>query len=252
MRDEEITSAEALVLKEAAAEAADVVDEALNAVVASPLLGVAGNYLQALAERNDKALAAARLDAVEDEVIGLRDAFEKLKVSLAKAGMRPDRSDALTQAAIASEFVRDVSESKTTQKRTALVNATVHQYDPRKGAPATRDYWLRRVRELPEAEISFVLLLAEKKRIGIYQDQLLDLSGSDEATLALLPPLNLVLADVVAYKAMAQAMSDRTVGALVRKGDSFRARVSEGTVAALTNYLLTQQGEILVEYCSDD
>jgi hypothetical protein len=244
-QSDEFATLASAAMKEAATAAIGMVDG-----LAGGALGVVGGeafaFFETLGERNNEAIAAFRLNALEDEVINLRNELRALVRRLAAEGKKPDRQDPMSQAAIASEFVRNIAEARTVEKRTALVHATVHQFDPRRGSPAMRDYWLQRVRELPEAELSLVLLLAQHEVVAFANAQIFWSNGSGSGS----GPLHLFEADVVAYRAIAEQMTNAGYGSLIHKTDA--TIPIESRAATATAFVLKKDGKMLVSFCSDD
>jgi len=203
------------------------------------------SVFEALATRNDEALREFRVAALEGEVIALRDGLRALEKKLAAKGQEPDRKDPLTQSAVASSFVEGVAAARTTEKKQALVHATIAQFDPQKGSPATRDYWLRRIRELPEAELSFALLLAQHGQVAFFDGKIFQAQGGGRAK-----QLDFVRADVVVFATLAKRMTNVGYGALVHEQNTTIPYESRA-VGALA-YVLTSDGQTLVSFCKDD
>jgi hypothetical protein len=221
------------------------------ALVAGPpgvVLAVAAattfSVFDALAGGNDEALREVRVAALEDEMIAVRDKLRALEARLHQQGSAPDRQDPLTQSAVASEFVRSVSEARTAEKREALVNATVAQFDPSKGSPATRDYWLRRLRDLPEIEVSFVLLLAQHGQVAFADGKMFQAHGGR----AMLLPFGTT--DTVAYSSLGERMTNAGHGSLVEKTQALVPIDSRAVTA--TAYVLTRDGSVLMSLCKGD
>jgi hypothetical protein len=126
--------------------AAALTDDNMAGVAASTIAFGAVEYFKAKATASDTAIAAAEYAALFEEFRKLDERVSKLE--------QQDRRDALSRQATYSRFARDVSDAAATEKREALVHATACQFDPSKGPPALRDYWLRRVRDLHEPQLA--------------------------------------------------------------------------------------------------
>lgn len=210
------------------------------------------NVFEALAARNDEALREFRIAALEDELLGVRDKLLALEASLRTEGKTPDRQDPLTQNAVASEFVRGVSEARTAEKKTAIVNATVAQFDPRKGSPASRDHWLRRVREISETELALILLLNDHEAVTFHQHTVfkVPLAPASEATSDVLA---MPEQDAIAFESVASQIAGGGPGRLVYSigGRNIKPPGSK-TAAGPGAFALTADGRILISYCKDD
>jgi hypothetical protein len=133
--------------------------------------------------------------------------MDELSARLASLEQAPDRHDMLTRDAVYSNFAKAVSEAATPEKRSALVNATAHQFDPTMGTPATRAYWMRRVSELSDIEIATVALFYQNVQLAF---------GDRTPTLFTIPRSNgntasssLPSTDVVAHEQGARSLVQR-------------------------------------------
>lgn len=231
-------------LKEAATTAIDIVEGA-----AGRELGVASGgafaFFETLAQRNSEAIAAFRLSALEDEVTNLRNELRALERRLATEGKKPDRQDPMSQTAAASEFIRNISAARTVEKRTALVHATVAQFDPRKGSPTTRDYWLQQIREVREGELALVMLLDSVGVITFLDDGRAFDPDSRE--------LGLPLADRVAFRSMAQRIvSTQDPSQLVTTLSQHEIYDGGKRLGTAPGYELSEAGSVFVSFCKDE
>lgn len=249
MHDDNFSPVAKNALQEAAGSVAELIDNAIDGVpVVGRSLGVGLSYFQALSERNNDAIAVARLGAVEDELIKLRQDFDKLTASLANEGKQPDRQDPLSQAAVASEFVASVLEARTPQKREALVHASVRQFDPRLGLPATREFWLRLIREMPDTEIQVVLLLAENGETIFLNKQAL--SAKDVGGNFRIEKLPWTRPDIAAYQATIVAMLGNPRTARLVVHSEARSFNVDGQAYSSGGFKLGEDGEILAMFCA--
>ena len=239
------------VMKEAATAAMDSVEGAAGAALGGTT-GGAFEFFETLGEHNDEAIAAFRLNAVEDEVSNLRNELRALVRQLAAEGKQPDRQDPMSQTVAASEFVRNISEARTVEKRTALLHATVAQFDPRKGSPAMRDYWLQQVRNLPEYELSILLLVAERGPLAFVGDETFVLGANADAERHLndlaLPPAAKQAIFTVAHHMAARQEAGRL---LMQLGESSTI-LRNGTNYLVRPFVLGPDGQILVSFCKAD
>lgn len=231
-------------LQEAATAAIDSV-EGVAGSAAGAASGGPFEFFETLAERNREAIAAFRLSALEDEVINLRNELRALVRRLAAEGKKPDRQDPMSQTVAASEFMRNILSARTVEKRTALVHATVAQFDPRKGTPATRDYWLQRVREVPEGELALVLLLVETGVVTFLDDGRAFDADSRE--------LHLPSAERIAFRSMAQSIVAALDPArLVTSWGDHEVFDAGRRLGTGPGYELSEAGSVFVSFCNDD
>lgn len=228
----------------AAASAAINIVEGVGGNALGAVAGGAFEFFEHLAQKNDAAIAAFRLGALEDEVINLRNELRALERRLAAKDQKPDRQDPLSQTTAASEFVRNLSEARTVEKRTALVHATVAQFDPNRGSPALRDYWLRRVRELPDAELSLALVVSKQGQVAFLEGTMFQAHGGRGT------PLPFGLTDVIGFATIAEQMANTGSGSLLHKTQAVIPH--EARAVTVTAYALTRDGSTLVSFCRDD
>lgn len=210
-------------------------------------------WFRAMSTGGDSRVLTQRLDAFETEIAQLEARLAAAESAIKAAGEQPDRQDLLSKEGIFSDFARGVSEARTPPKRHALVNATVHQFDPRKGTPATRDYWLRRVRETSDAELALVNLLSVQTEITFWRNEAFATSATNNANAPATVPLTIPKSTVVAFETIAQQVANQGPGQLVYSAYSRHVRSGEGADAhAVRAYGLTAAGEIFVSFCKDD
>jgi hypothetical protein len=137
-----------------------------GAVVAGAFTTSVADWFSSIRNRSDEALNEARLSAVEDECQRLDDRMRKFEAERAAQGVPEEPPDVLRQHAVSSEFAQAVSTARTREKREALVNAAAHQFDPRLGAPAAREYWFGVIRSLPDVQIWALRTCNEQKSVA--------------------------------------------------------------------------------------
>jgi hypothetical protein len=214
-------------------------------MAASAAAMTATDYMKSKLSGENATLVVAEENVLLDYCAKLDERVRKIEERLVDTGQKPDRQDLLSKEVTFSRFAKGLGEASTVEKREALVHATAYQFDPRKGSPATRDHWLRRVRELPEAELSFVLLLAAHTEVAFSHRQIYWSDGGGGGG-----PLGLLEEDVVAYEAIAEQMTNAGYGSLVYK-TSARLPI-ESTAVVATAFVLKRDGRILVSFCKDD
>lgn len=201
------------------------------------------DYMKAKAAAADNPIAKA-------EYTALFELYEKLDARVG-ALEEKDRQDILSKEVVYSRFAQDVSSAATPEKREALVNATAHQFDPRKGSPATRDYWLRQLRDLPESELSFLLMVAERRVVFLNSKMFETPDATDFMEEALVPFMS--TEDGTAFNIISQSMVRRGHEGFVRNGNAVRMEWSKGQgVAQVSTWVLTDAGETLLAFCKDD
>jgi hypothetical protein len=224
---------------------ASLVDnDPMVALTASSAAWGAVEYFKTKASMPTSAIQAAEYSALFEE-------FRKLgeRVALLE---KKDRQDALAKQVVFSRFAKDVSEAATTEKREALVHATAYQFDPSRGSPATRDYWLRKVRSASDAELALVLL-ASKKCLAFFGAQRLVEMPSDSTTIGPPPSLKIPETDMLTFASLARQMvQGGGPGALLKSGAHVNIQVSRGTSSSVQKLELTSDGEIFVSFCNGD
>jgi hypothetical protein len=220
-------------------------------VAASATVQTALEWLHARADRNDTLLYEARFAELEGLVNKLDDEVRNVKAQLAAVGKQADRQDFLSQEAVYSEFTRSVAEAITPEKRIAIINATAHQFDPRKGSAAARTYWLNQVKALTDIEAALVSLLGRHPKIAFngacFAVNLI--AGQDKHDAVLVPEFD--LGDVVALEVTALRMSDVAgpTQPLTRSG--FVLSIPEQCQMTTNVYSLTPSGQRIAEFMSD-
>jgi hypothetical protein len=101
-----------------------------------------------------------------DKVARLEARVERLEKQRAAEGKPLDELGVSRTVTIAREFL-SASAGATSGKVDALVNGAARQFDPDAGLPSVREYWLRRVRELPDMELEVVRLLHKHGRLAV-------------------------------------------------------------------------------------
>ena len=229
-----------------------VMKDPMAGMAASAAAMTATDYMKAKISGDDADLALAEETVALEYCRRLDARLADLEAKAAADGQKPDRQDLLTKEVTFSRFAKSLGEATTEEKREAIVHATAYQFDPRKGPPAMRDYWLRRVRDLPEHELSLVLLIANRGPIVFYHEEVLalepqgnggshvrDLDFPRESRQALLTIAHQMIGSVQAGRLIAQ--SDRSL-TIPRDGANQLVRP----------FALTPDGEILVSFCKDD
>lgn len=147
----------------------------------------------ALAMRNDDAIHAWRLGALEEEMIKLKARFDKLENELASSGTKPDRTDPISVEQTFSQFAKDVTVARSIVKREALVNAAAGMHDPRVSGAATRAYWYNVLRGLSDLEVCAIKLVSKYAPVastgtemisGFKSRTSVDLGGEDLHTMS--------------------------------------------------------------------
>lgn len=137
------------------------------------------NIFDAVANANTEAFQQARIAALEDDVLRVRDEVKAIQERLSKAGKPMDPPDAPTQARVFSDFAEAVAKAATPEKRTALVHAAARQFDPEVGPASVRKYWFDQVRQLSDVQVAAIRLLVrydaviqgENDRLAAYGNQ---------------------------------------------------------------------------------
>lgn len=125
-------------------------------------VGAFFNIFDAVATANTQAFQEARIAALEDDLIRVRDEVRTLQAARVAEGKPIGAPDAPTQTQIFSDFVEAVSSAPTSEKRTALVHAAARQFDPDLGSVAVRKHWFDEVRRLSDMEIFAIRMLARE------------------------------------------------------------------------------------------
>jgi hypothetical protein len=146
---------------------------ALGALAAGTLAEGIATFFQLVASGNAEALMEWRAGSIREDVAKLVARVEKLELELRAEMLPPDRSDPLSREQTVSDFVRDVASAHTQVKREALVNAAANQHDPRIGGQATRAFWYRVLRELPDVEVFIIRLMAKHGHIVLWRGELI-------------------------------------------------------------------------------
>jgi len=141
-------------------------------------VGALFNIFDAAANANTLAFQEARIAALEDDVLRVRDEVKALQAARAAQGKPIDAPDAPTQAQIFSDFAEAVANAATPEKRTALVHAAAKQFDPDVGALPVRKYWFNEVRRLDDMEIAALSLLHQHGALVFSGNDTLIYSGT--------------------------------------------------------------------------
>lgn len=238
---------------------AGAVGAAVTAATLNPVAGVAAAAVMLTASDYAKAkvigdgpdLATVEADVLLAYCKLLDERMGAIEEQLAASNETRDRQDLLTKELTYSRFIRSVSEAATPDKREAIVHATAHQFDPRKGVAATRDYWLQRVREIPDAELALVKLVVAHGEITFWNNAAYQTSGATTQAQPATQALSLPKADVVMHETLAQQVSARGPGQLVYSFGGRHVQTPTGS-HALSAYALTVAGEIFISFCKDD
>lgn len=220
-------------------------------MAASAAAMTATDYMKSKLSGDSGELATAEATVLFDYCARLDGRLSVIETHLLESGQKPDRQDLLSKEVTFSRFARGLGEAATVEKREALVHATAYQFDPRKGSPATRDYWLRQVRELPESDLAFINLVATH-RITFFKDDLVVLPTADEILDSDLKPF-MSREDAVAFTVIAGQMTRRGFEGFVRNGERVQIRFSTGIgVGHLETFVLTAAGATLRSFCSGE
>lgn len=165
------------------------------------------NIFDAVANANTQAFQEARIAALEDDVIRVRDEIKALQAARAAEGKPVEAPDAPSQAQIFSDFAEAVANAATPEKRTALVHAAAKQFDPDAGTLPVRKYWFNEVRKLTDMEVAALSLLQQHGALVFSSNDTLVHSGKANT-----PPkaLTLLFTDRVAIENTIIQLEQRT------------------------------------------
>jgi hypothetical protein len=236
---------EQLMLAAAGAVVGEATKDPLAGAFATAAAFSAVDFFKAKTSQNDESWRKAELAALYENFQSLDERIKKLEADLGAQRLRLDRQDVLSKGVIFSDFAREVAGASTSEKREALVNATARQFDPRQDQPSVRSYWLGRLRDLPEMQLS-VLLQAAKHR-GIF------FQGGEMLTFEqqLATPVAMSAQSVTTFATVAESMIlDRSP--LLGKNGPVQYATSRDTSPQF-GYLFSASpaGMILANWCRD-
>lgn len=214
-------------------------------MAASAAAMTATDYMKSKLSGENADLVVAEENVLLDYCAKLDERVRKIEERLFDTGQKPDRQDLLSKEVTFSRFAKGLGEAATVEKREALVHATAYQFDPRKGSPATRDYWLRKVRDASDAEISLVNLLVEHKEIAFLNNEAIKTSAQENTTFK--QKLPMLVSEVVALETLSQQISATGHGQVVY---SPARRNVHGHM--MPTYALTAVGTVFASFCKDD
>lgn len=208
-----------------------------------PVFGVIFEAATAFLPPNaDERLKAAIEQDLADTLASLQSKVERLAVELEAKSAKLEELGALRTFTLAREAAASAAEARTAEKRESVLNATARQFDPEAGTPATRDFWLQRVRSLPDVELKLVLLIAKYKRLAFQNNDLVQLVEDR------IRPLPLPREDLVAFRTVAASMINAQLGGLIIRHTSREIPFKEGTYTTIWPIDLTEDGQVLVSY----
>lgn len=224
------------------------VGQLLNQV---PMLGIIVETVNAFLPPNaDERLKAAIEADLSETVRLLNSKVEVLASKLEAQGKKLDELGAVQTVVLTRAVAQSTTEAKTRQKRNAVLNAAARQFDPTRGDAAARQYWLGRVRSLPEVDLAFLLFVAEHREVGFIDDLVIVVSGPNDAvSLSML--VDFPRETAVAYRAAATRLGIEQ-GALVQTVRTPRGTSRAGDSVSFNSFALTPDGAILISFCKDD
>jgi hypothetical protein len=194
------------------------------------------NIFEAVANANTQAFQEARIAALEDDVIRVRDEVKALQEARASAGKPAAPPDAPTQVRIFSDFAEAVADAATPEKRTALVHAAARQFDPDAGFPAVRRYWFNAVRSLSDMEVVTLRLLADEVAVYSERNMVHGTGGNPNGN-----------GRALGFTPDSDAAILKTLTLMAQSGTYVRASSWQGG----QRYLLTTEGHVLTRFITD-
>lgn len=94
----------------------------------------------------------------------------RLEAELQAQGKKLDELGASRTTQVLRDVLAACARAESPEKRDALINAAVRQFDPRAGTASTRAYWLRVLASVSDVELHVVRIVVRHSRVSFLRD----------------------------------------------------------------------------------
>lgn len=131
----------------------------------APGVGFVIEAANAFIPDNTENMRAALVDELHSDLNKLEQRVSILEQQLRGQGKKAEAFDATQRTHLARTFLKARTEAYSEEQRDGLLNASVAQYDPRRGTKAERKYWLDLVASLSAEEYCALRALSENEAL---------------------------------------------------------------------------------------
>jgi len=214
-----------------------------------PVANVLVDAVQSFLPNANEKLRKAMLDETVDAVLELESKVARIDAQLGEIGRQLDELGAVRTVLLAQDVASSATSARTKGKREAVLNAAARQFDPRKGDEAAREYWLQRVRALPETELALLLFLNEYDEIGFVDDLTVVVKHGPNDHIQPLPDVPGETG--LAFRGAALRLAGEAPTPLIQTSHNRQAASRGGDQKSFPAFVLTPEGKTLVSFCKE-